>query len=398
MGNDTYVVDNTSDKIIENANEGTDTVQSTASNYALNNNLESLTLTGTGLINGTGNSLNNILTGNSASNTLTGGKGNDTLMGGEGDDTYVYNFSYTLDAAGKPTTRLASADGVDAIIENDSVTTNQDTLRFNTNAAIDFAKVLTRNTKDLIFTINSSNKIVIQDFFLDANKRIEFVEYTDPTTKQLIKKSISELTPKVYIGTAGVDTIKGWEGIDNIDGHLGNDTIYGYGGNDILFGHNDADYLDGGIGDDSLEGGYGNDTLIGGHGNDKITDKGGSDLYIYSTNDGIDTITDIAAKDTLKLTDINADQLWFQHQGNNLTISKIGTSDKITITDWYLQTATKNTHIETFKSGNNKTLLDTSVENLVQAMAGFELPSIGTTTLPSNYQTALNAIIAASWK
>ena len=44
-----------------------------------------LTLTGTGAIDGTGNSLNNILTGNSAANVLTGGAGNDTYVVGAGD-------------------------------------------------------------------------------------------------------------------------------------------------------------------------------------------------------------------------------------------------------------------------------------------------------------------------
>jgi Ca2+-binding RTX toxin-like protein len=48
----------------------------------LANNLENLTLSGTKALNGTGNTLNNILIGNTANNVLNGGTGADKLMGG----------------------------------------------------------------------------------------------------------------------------------------------------------------------------------------------------------------------------------------------------------------------------------------------------------------------------
>ena len=86
LGNDTYVVDNAGDVVTENANEGIDTVQS-AVTYALAANVENLTLTGSGNVNGTGNPLGNVLAGNSGANVLTGLDGNDTLGGGAGADT-----------------------------------------------------------------------------------------------------------------------------------------------------------------------------------------------------------------------------------------------------------------------------------------------------------------------
>jgi Ca2+-binding RTX toxin-like protein len=76
-GNDTYIVDDTSDDIGEAAAGGTDTVRSSVS-YTLGANLENLTLTGADAINGTGNSLANILTGNDGANILAGEGGNDT--------------------------------------------------------------------------------------------------------------------------------------------------------------------------------------------------------------------------------------------------------------------------------------------------------------------------------
>ena len=93
-GNDTYVVDNSGDIVDENSDggAGTDTVKSSitfnlADTTKVFGDVERLTLTGSGAINGSGNSLGNIITGNSANNSLAGSSGNDTLSGGSGDDT-----------------------------------------------------------------------------------------------------------------------------------------------------------------------------------------------------------------------------------------------------------------------------------------------------------------------
>ncbi|MBN3942351.1 calcium-binding protein [Nostoc sp. NMS9] len=84
-GNDTYIVDSLGDSIIENANEGTDAVQSSV-DWTLGENLEYLMLIGTDAINGTGNALNNRISGNTVNNTLIGGNGNDSLNGQAGND------------------------------------------------------------------------------------------------------------------------------------------------------------------------------------------------------------------------------------------------------------------------------------------------------------------------
>ena len=101
-GDDVYVVDNAGDVVVEAAGEGVDLVQSSVT-HTLGDNVENLTLTGSGAINGMGNSLANYITGNSAANTLAGGDGNDTLDGGTGADTMtggVGDDVYVVDNAG----------------------------------------------------------------------------------------------------------------------------------------------------------------------------------------------------------------------------------------------------------------------------------------------------------
>ena len=81
VGNDTYVVDNAGDVVTE-APAKAPTRCSRRVSYTLAANVENLTLTGGGNINGTGNALANVITGNGGNNILTGGGGADTLNGG----------------------------------------------------------------------------------------------------------------------------------------------------------------------------------------------------------------------------------------------------------------------------------------------------------------------------
>jgi Ca2+-binding RTX toxin-like protein len=105
LGNDTYVIDDAGDTIIEPAAGGTDLVNSSVS-FTLGANVENLTLTGAGAINGTGNTLANIITGNAGANLLNGGTGNDDLFGKGGNDDLTggggadkFRFDTALNAA-----------------------------------------------------------------------------------------------------------------------------------------------------------------------------------------------------------------------------------------------------------------------------------------------------------
>lgn len=84
-GNDIYIIDDANDRVIETIAEGTDLVKASIS-YTLGNNIEKLLLTGNAAIDGTGNSLGNIIMGNAGLNDLSGLGGNDTIDGGAGAD------------------------------------------------------------------------------------------------------------------------------------------------------------------------------------------------------------------------------------------------------------------------------------------------------------------------
>lgn len=137
-GNDTFVVDNGADKIVEAANGGTDTVKAAVS-YSLGDNVENLTLTGTSASNATGNSLANVIIGNSGDNVITGGAGADTLSGGGGADTFVFNLK----------------GGRDVVTDFDA----HDTLDLTAYSRMGYTPTLTNSGDDLLISFRNGDVI-----------------------------------------------------------------------------------------------------------------------------------------------------------------------------------------------------------------------------------------------
>ncbi|KKR02934.1 MAG: hypothetical protein UT30_C0044G0005 [Candidatus Uhrbacteria bacterium GW2011_GWF2_39_13] len=185
-GNDSYYIDSASDVVVENANEGTDTVNSEIT-YTLGSNVENLILLGTTDINGTGNTLNNIIIGNTGNNSLSGSSGNDTITGDAGDD-------YINGGTGN--------DSMIGGIGNDTYVVD--------SASDIVVESLGEGTDEIQTTLTS--------YTLGNN--VEKLTYTGASNAVLTGNTLDN----VIIGSTGNDTIQGGDS---------NDSLYGGSGNDI---------------------------------------------------------------------------------------------------------------------------------------------------------------------
>jgi Ca2+-binding RTX toxin-like protein len=115
-GNDLFYVDRRSDRVLEYARKGTDTVLASAS-YALGAGMsvESLRTDnslGTKAMSLVGNELANRIIANAGANTLSGKAGNDVLTGGRGRDAFVFDVALNGRSNYDRVTDFRSADDV----------------------------------------------------------------------------------------------------------------------------------------------------------------------------------------------------------------------------------------------------------------------------------------------
>lgn len=306
-GDDRYAVDHASDTVTEAADGGNDTVVATIS-ALLGNHLENLTLVGPDSIDGTGNTLDNVLVGNAAANTLTGlagndvlagGQGDDVLDGGEGNDLYLYHQGegreVLRDSAGTDTLRFGAGITLDSVAAREQLDDSRNVV------GVKLSLLRPDGSEDASQTIEWASGTTIE--------RFEFVDGSVKTLADLL------LGTKVTNGTNGNDTLYGSRHDDFLYGGNGNDSLRGYtgndwldggngadrliadGGDDTLRGGNEADELWGGAGNDVLEGNNGVDQLAGGSGNDLLL--GGNDADRLDGGDGNDLLDGLNGLDDL---------------------------------------------------------------------------------------------------
>jgi trimeric autotransporter adhesin len=170
-GDDRYVVDVATDVVSELGGAGLDTVVSQIS-WTLGDNLENLTLSGSSAVNGTGNTVNNVLTGNAANNTLTGNAGNDTLDGGAGTDQL-------LGGAGADIYVFGRGSGLDTVQDNDTTANVKDRVQFGAGIAKTDLRWLRSGNNLEVAIGQTADKIVVKDWYLGTRYRVEEFRLAD---------------------------------------------------------------------------------------------------------------------------------------------------------------------------------------------------------------------------
>jgi glucose/arabinose dehydrogenase len=303
-GNDAYFVDNISDAVIENLNQGNDTVYASV-NYRLGANVESLVLQGSA-VQGYGNALSNMINGTSADNLLDGDTGADAMYGGAGNDAYFVDTTS------------------DQVIENSGE--GNDTV---------YASVNYRLGANVEY-------LVLQGGAIQG--------YGNGLANALSGTSADNLLD----GGAGIDAMYGGDGndayfVDNINDVVienlneGNDTVYAsvdyrLGANleylvlqgSAVQGYGNAlsNVISGTSADNLLDGGAAIDAMYGGDGNDAYFVDNMGDVVIENLNEGNDTVyASIDYRLGANVENLVLQGGAIQGYGNGLANALSGTSD-----------------------------------------------------------------------
>ncbi len=397
LGDDVYYVDHINDLVGESSDQGIDTVYS-SSNYTLSDNVEALTLLEHwAAIHATGNDQDNIIMGNTRNNFLAGAEGNDTLDGGMGNDTLIGSYGddvYYVDSALDQVTEFV-AEGVDSVYSSVNYTLSDYVENLElTSTAIEATgnnldNVLVGNDQDNSLNGLAGNDELYggdgHDRFYVSSANDQVIEYADQgidTVHSRMSYTLSDHIENLEIYDAGI---------------LGMTIGTGNTLNNIITGSDSENHLLGLEGDDVIRGRYGNDLLDGGEGNDTLDGGVGSDTYLFDigsdTDHIIESATDITSTDQVDFgAGITINDFGFTRTGNDLTINIDQTDDELVIDNWY----TQNNTVEQFVTRSGDVLLNTNVEQLVQAMATFNPPE-GEVTIPQHVRDDVETVIVGAW-
>lgn len=359
-GDDTYVVSTAGTTVIEDFDGGIDTVRSSVS-FVLSENIENLTLTGTGNVDATGNTQSNILVGNSGDNVLKGGAGNDILTGGLGNDTFVFSKGSGSDII----TDFQAGPGVGDVAQIDDY-------GFTSFAGIQAA--MSQHGADVYLALSPTDTLVFRNHKIADFAADDFRLPSDlPVSGSYIRAENGTSGNDTLVGTGSNNLLDGKGGSDTLIGGWGDDTYRVYSGGTTTIIEKPGEGVDtveaytsytlpdnvenfkamawyaNGTGnglDNRIWGAGGSETLNGKGGNDWLWGGAGNDTFVYEKGSGFDTIADFhintgsGEHDQLKLVGYSKnaylthiDDVWTIHDGaihdslRILQVTHLGASD-----------------------------------------------------------------------
>lgn len=378
-GDDNYEVAEAGDLVVENANQGTDSVWAYR-NYALTANVENLYLAGSAA-NATGNGLNNTLVGNGLNNILIGGAGNDSMSGGAGDDIYEVTevgdrvteavgqgndtvFSYVSYALSDNVENLrlvgSALNGTGNALDNSLIGNANNNILIGGAGA----DVMIGSTGDDIYEVaqagdvvtelaGEGNDTVFSYMSYALNENVENLRLVgmavNATGNELDNMIVGNALDNVLIGAAGNDIMVGSVGDDAYEvtdiGDLvyeaageGYDTTYSYIDTYLMSENVEQLNLEGtarvGLGSSGANLIFGNaqdNVLNGNAGDDRLSGGDGVDQFWHLAGDGNDSISDFdaASGETIVLAqsqfgDFSAIQAAMSQVGQNVVINAGG--------------------------------------------------------------------------
>ncbi len=343
-----------------------------------------------------GNALNNYMSGSSRADTLYGGEGNDTLNGNGGNDILWGGAGNDIlnGSSGDDVYLFGRGDGNDTVTETETRVGRRNEIHLGDGIGVDDIEFLVQPSPlggymDLILRIKDTGETLTISYATHGSATnmgnsysIQALKFADGTVwewEDIVKRPATLVDGSTAIAYADF---------------LGS-FLVGSAGNDTLYGSNNTDTLYGGSGNDTLVGNNGNDTLAGNAGNDNLQGGVGDDAYLFNLGDGADTLTDSAGNDSLRFgAGIDLDDVWFARSGNDLVIDILGTEDSVNVKNWFSNALYQ---VESISVGDME-IVNTQMNQLLQAMAGFGVPQGVDGRFTEEQKEAMAPVLSTYWR
>lgn len=350
-GSDLYIVGHSGDVVVEKAGEGQDDRVEASLSWTLAQNVEQLTLTGTGNFSAKGNTLDNTIAGNAGHNLIDGGSGADTLAGGLGNDTYIVDNALDavrewddegIDVVKSSASTYTLADGIEDLVLTGTAhagTGNSMANHLTGNASANIldgglgADTMTGGAGGDTYVVDDANDLLVEaanggrDLVQSYVSWTLSAEFEDLTLTTWGLTGTGNAKNNVLTGSRLGDTLDGAAGADTMRGGEGSDTYVVESAGDVVVeedrwadndhvlssidyvlgdnleqltltgtaisgtGNEESNYITGTSADNRLDdGGAGGDTLEGGAGNDFYTFSSAGGTVVEHANGGFDIV------------------------------------------------------------------------------------------------------------